>query len=375
MGEWVEQFALGQGGQLRVDQQAGAVRIKGVPGEMATVKASWPGSAELAEKIHFAHRPGLLEVEVQAESHGWFGFRADRNPVDLQIEVPLGTRCAIDTGSGPVEVVGTGAGVRLDAGSGPILLRHVGDVHLDGGSGQVLLEQATGEMRLDVGSGPVVVRRVTGSLTVDAGSGNQLFEAIQGPMRIDVGSGRVEMRGCQGPELRIDAGSGELRLHEIDVECLVVGIGSGRLLVDLARVAPGGKYQIDTGSGGVTVQLPSDADLDLQFDFDGGRLDLGGLPVQILEQERGELRGRLGRGGARLAIDTHGPIRLQPRSGQNVVPTRPEQVVVASEATDWELNQGAEQAVEQTMEEILDLVAVGKLTPDEADLLISRLGA
>lgn len=406
MGEWVEQFALGQGGHLRVDQRAGAVRIKGVPGEIATVKGTWPGTAEMADKLHLSHRPGILEVEVQAESHGWFGFQTDRNPVDLQIEVPVGTVCSIETGSGPTEVVGTGAGVRLDAGSGPILLRQVGNVHLDGGSGQVLIDQAVGELKLDLGSGPLVVRHVSGSLTIDAGSGNQLLEAIQGPTRINVGSGRVEIRGCQSPDLRIEAGSGELRLHDLDVQNLSAETGSGRLLVDLVRIAPMGRYQIDTGSGGVTVQLPVDADLDLNLDYEGGRLELGGLPVQVTEQERGEMRGRMGHGGARLEIETNGGIRLQPRPGESVPHMESacveRQTVRASEAAGWDDPEAvyaereaerAERATRrtefadaethrlvdrgasptQTLEEILDLVAQGKLSPSEADLLISRL--
>lgn len=461
MGEWVEQFALGQGGHLRVEQRAGAVRIKGVPGEIATVKATWPGSAEMAERLRLEHRPGVLEVEVQAESHGWFGFQADRNPVDLLIEVPVGTVCTIDTGSGATEVVGTNAGVRLDAGSGPILLRQVGNVHLDGGSGQVLIDKAVGELTLEIGSGPLVVRNVTGALTIDAGSGNQLLESIEGSVRIEVGSGRVEVRGCKGPELKIDAGSGELKLHDLAVQSLSVETGSGRLLVDLAQVAPSGQYQIDTGSSGVTVQLPVGADLDLDLNYEGGRLELGGLPVRVNDQERGELHGRMGRGGARLEIETGGSIRLQPRPGESARVEREPQVVVAAEAVGWEdpetafaereaewaereaereaeraereaeraereaeregeramreaeramregeramregeramregelaMREGgrslraldwsspevteAGRGTEQTLEEILELVAQGKLSPSEADLLISRLG-
>lgn len=431
MGEWVEQFALGQGGHLRVEQRAGAVRIKGVPGEIATVKATWPGSAEMAERLHLSHRPGVLEVEVQAESHGWFGFQADRNPVDLQIEVPLGTVCSIETGAGPTEIVGTGAGVRLDAGSGPVLLRQVGNIHLDGGSGQVLIDKAVGEAQLSLGSGPLVVRNVSGGLQIDAGSGNLLLETIEGSALVSVGAGRVEIRGCKGPELKIDAGSGELRLHDLDVEYLSAETGSGRLLVDLARVAPAGQYKIEGGSGGVTVHLPADADLDLHLEYEGGRLELGGLPVQMTEQERGELRGRMGLGGARLEIETHGGIRLQPRPGQSARRESPKvevPTVIAAEAIGWDgpeaereaelaereaeriereaeriereaerieheaermereaeriereaerIEREAEQIEhDETLEEILDLVAQGKLSPSEADLLISRLGA
>jgi hypothetical protein len=371
MGEWVEQFALGQGGHLRVHQHAGAVRVKGVAGEQATVRATWPGAAEMAEKLRLSHRPGVLEVEVLAESHGWFGltFQTDRNPVDLLIEVPLGTLCSIETGSGATEVIGTNDGVRLESGSGPVLLRQVGNVHLDGGSGQVLIEQVVGDLHLDVGSGPLVVRQVVGSVTIDSGSGSQLLESIQGPVRIDAGSGRVEVRGCQGRELRIDAGSGELRLYDLAVQHLAAETGSGRLLADLAQVVPGGRYQIEAGSGGATVQLPVDADLDLHLEFGGGRLQLEGLPVQPIEREHGEFRGRMGQGGALLAIETGGTIRLQPRQGQRAE----RQAVVAAEAAGWDDPEVSQTT--QTLEEILDMVARGELSPDEADLLISRLGA
>lgn len=425
MGEWVEQFALGQGGHLRVEQRAGAVRIKGVPGEIATVKGTWLGTAEMAEKLHLSHRPGILEVEVKAEGHSWFGFQSDRNPVDLQIEVPLGTLCTIDTGSGPTEVVGTQAGVRLESGSGSVLLRQVGNIHLDGGSGQVLIDQVVGELKLDLGSGPLVVRNVTGALTVDAGSGNQLLESIEGSARISVGSGRVEIRGCAGPELIIDTGSGELRLYDLDVESLVAETGSGRLLADLARISPMGHYRMETGSGGVTIQLPADADLDLNLEYDGGRLDLGGLQVQVTEREEGVLRGRIGLGGAlraatssgaqiapssevaaRLEVETNSSIRFQLRPGESLPhmgrPRVEQQTVVAAEAIEWDdsVEDEIEDEIEQddsddlqvevaeartgrqihretdrteTLEAILEMVAQGQLSPSEADLLISRL--
>lgn len=404
MGEWVEQFALGLGGHLRVEQRAGAVRIKGVPGEIATVKGTWPGTAEMAEKLHLSHRPGILEVEVQAESHSWFGFQSDRNPVDLQIEVPLGTVCSIETGSGPTEVVGTQAGVRLESGSGSVLLRQVGNVHLDGGSGQVLIDQAVGDLQLDLGSGPLVVRNVSGELLIEAGSGNQLLESIEGVARINVGSGRVEIRGCKGPELTIETGSGELRLYDLDVEKLTAETGSGRLLADLARIDPAGRYTIETGSGGVTIQLPVDADLDLDLEYADGRLELGGWQVEVFEQDEGELHGRIGHGGAQFKVETNGSIRLQPRSGESLPqgerPRAERQTVVAAEAIGWDDPVEAVCETEpvgcddlradaapgrtgrqprneadrtETLEEILQLVAQGQLSPSEADLLISRL--
>jgi DUF4097 and DUF4098 domain-containing protein YvlB len=431
MGEWVEQFALGQGGQLRIQQHAGAVRIRGVQSEQATVKANWPGTAEMADRLRLEHRPGVLEVEVQAESRGWFGLQFDRHPVDLQIEVPVGTACVIETGSGPVEVTGTGDSVRLDAGSGPILVRQVGNVTVDGGSGQVLIEQVDGDLRLDMGSGPLVVREVVGSVVIDAGSGNQLLEAIQGPARIDVGSGRVEIRGFQGPELRVDAGSGDLRLYDLAVTNLSVEAGSGRILVDLAQIDALGRYEIDSGSGGVTVNLPSDADLEIEVEYEGSRLDLGGLQFHVVEQERGQFRGRMGHGGARLKVETSGGVRFQPRNGEQVphgdrrfsepvviaheMPDlTPHEAALAHRATELaqhashlakhaehlathevhmahlakhELNQDHLAAMHElhqahhireerrgpTLREILDLVAEGKLSPAEADLLISRL--
>lgn len=385
MGEWVEQFALGLGGQLRVHQHAGAVRIKGVDGDQATVKATWLGTAEMADRLRLECRPGVLEVEVQAEVRGWFGLQFDRNPVDLQIEVPVGTACVIETGSGPTEVTGTGESVRLDAGSGPILLRQVGNVTVDGGSGQVLIEQVEGDLRLDMGSGPLVVRQVVGAVVIDAGSGNQLLEAIRGSTRLDVGSGGVEIRGFMGPDLHVDAGSGNLRLHDLDVQNLRVEAGSGRVLVDLARVDSVGRFEIDAGSGGVTVQLPTNADLEIDLEYEGARLDLGGLPIQTIDQDRGEFRGRMGRGGARLKVETAGGLRLQPRQGEGAPhgdrrdgedQVRAHEAELAQHVINLAQREAAERPDRgpgRSLREILDLVAKGKLSPEEADLLISRL--
>lgn len=428
MGEWVEQFPLGLGGQLRVHQHTGAVRIRGVEGEQATVKATWPGTAEMADRLRLEYRPGVLEVEVQSEGRGWFGLHFDRNPVDLQIEVPISTACVIETGSGPTEVVGTGESVRLNAGSGPILLRQVGNVTVDGGSGQVLIEQIDGDLRLDVGSGPLVVRQVVGAVVIDAGSGNQLLEQIQGSARLDIGSGRVEIRGFMGTDLQVESGSGDLRLHDLDVQNLKVDSGSGRILVDLAQVASQGRYQIDAGSGGVTVNLPSVADLEIDLEYEGARLELGGLPIRTLDQERGRFRGQMGSGGARLKVETAGGLRLQAREAQaghgehvtviahevprgaglaglvqqkvalaqQKVEMVQQKVALAQEKAAM-AQQKAIMAVQRvhgappepedevaapseapaghspTLREILDLVAQGKLSPAEADLLISRL--
>jgi hypothetical protein len=370
MGEWLEQIELGEGGRLRVEQQSGAVQVKGVPGRGATVRARWAGDAPVEERLRIQHRPGVLDVEVLPEERTWFGLRGEQNPVDLVIEVPVGTFCAVEIGSGPLEVTGTAAPVHVDSGSGPVRLHQVGGVHLDGGSGEVLIEQVDGEVHVDIGSGRLFVRQVHGNLAIDSASGSKVLEEIVGAIHLENGSGSLEVRRVSGPELLIDSGSGAVRLEELDVERLVLDAGSGKIWVDMTSIAPDGHYEIEAGSGGVTLHLPPDANLAFDLSSNSGSISVDGLPLTVSHRERRECSGRIGRGGAHLEISTgSGSIQLLPRQESGARRTEPneEAQVIAAEV---------EMAVPgdaPTLREILEMVADGRLSPAEADLLIARL--
>ncbi|MGB3544694.1 DUF4097 family beta strand repeat-containing protein [Rubrivirga sp.] len=159
--------------------------------------------------------------------------------------------------------------------------------NIDLGSGNVDVASLEGDLTVDVGSGNVNVEDVDGDrIVLDTGSGNVRAELLRGNVRIDTGSGNVEVDRVEG-ELSVDTGSGNVE----------VGLHSNTA------------SRIDTGSGGATVRLPRGADLDIDLDGSSVRID-DGLGFSG-DQERDRARGRIGRGGPTLRVNTgSGTIRL-----------------------------------------------------------------
>jgi len=222
---------------------------------------------------------GGREVTVAGSGSGMEAW------ADLRIAVPSGKDFAlylvagetslrdasgdflIDTHSGRVDVVGAGGGLMVDTGSGEVTVNGFnGDVSIDTGSGAVELNDVQGdEVMVDTGSGSVSGSRV-GAASV----------------HVDTGSGKVELRGVSAPDVLVDTGSGAVEIE---------------LLTDVDQL------EIDTGSGGVTVRVPSSVGAQLELDTGSGGIDVD-LPLEIRESERDHLEGVLGDGRGSIRIDT-----------------------------------------------------------------------
>ena len=98
-------------------------------------------------------------------------------------------------------------------------------------------------------------------------------------------------------------GSGNIDISEAAAD-VRVGTGSGRVRVN-GNPAPGKYWELVSSSGGVSLEVPSDASFRLYAHATSGRIQTS-LPL-LLEQEGGShsLRGHLGSGAARVEISTH----------------------------------------------------------------------
>ena len=163
--------------------------------------------------------------------------------------------------------------------------------------------------------------------SIDVGSGDVRLERIAGDLTVDTGSGEVTVGDVRGGEIRLDTGSGDVDADRLDGSSIVIDTGSGSVsigqLAGRARISTGsgdvelatdGEHalDIDTGSGEVTVRLPRNVSADLVASGGDVRVDRQ-LDFQGTERDR-SARGTLGKGGARIAIDTgSGDISLRSR--------------------------------------------------------------
>jgi DUF4097 and DUF4098 domain-containing protein YvlB len=328
MQTWEQTYQLPAGGGVRIEQGQGAVRVTGW--DQPLVKVTATGERH------------PVDVKVGQDKRG---LTVGVDALDLALYVPTGTPCEIESESGPVVVAGTQASVQIECGSGDIALRDVAGVQVETGSGTVAVQRSAGKIAVETGSGNIAVSDVSGTVSLEAGSGSIRAERVQ------------------GPKLTVEAGGGGLHLTGIAVDHLAVETGHGDVQIELAEVRPSGSYNVESGAGAVALAVPAGAGIDLDVETGAGKITYPGLEFRVLHAERGELRATLNGGGAQLSIETgNGNVQLRP-----VTATEPEARILKAVQGDAAL------ANSDQMQRILTLVEQGKLSPSDAEAILTAL--
>lgn len=385
MNRWEHVYEFSGPGHLEVDQRAGALRVVGWEKSAVQVKATWAGEGSIEDRLEVDAQPNLLSLAVKSYRTGFLGLVTD-DQLDLEIFVPRGTICNLESGSGPVTVESTRSHVMIDAGSGRVVVSDVtelnvdagsgsvqvfqvaGPVSVDAGSGRIELETALGPVALEAGSGSISTRRIGQGLRAETASGSVTVAEVEGGCYLETSSGSIQVSRIVSPEMHMETGSGSIRAEALDVKGLFVESGSGGVDVELVRIHPDGEYQIETGSGRVGVAVPATAGFNLEIESNGG-VDFGGLPVQILRREDSEISAVVGAGGPGLSIET-GSGSITFRTHQAPAPSQTE--VATTRLTDLVKDDPALEKSDQ-MARILKMVQEGKLTVQEAEQLLGAL--
>lgn len=295
---------------LQVTNLAGSVRI--VPGAdgiilRATVQAD---DAALAEAVRLDQKDrgdttsvtvrlpdGLDEVRYQDEQFRRLDVRleyegdrirvrgddGERLRVDLELEIPQGTKLELRQGVGDISVDGVDADLelslnygRLRAADGQgalVAATRAGDIDIKSQRGQVDAKAGSGDVRIEnmlgatvarTGSGDVSLRGVDGEMRVETGSGDLELEDVTGSVRARTGSGDVEFRDLRaGPALDIATGSGDVDAGGDLGALRDVTIRTGSGDVTLRSSTPLSlRLSLATGSGGIKVDVPVMGDVE-----------------------------------------------------------------------------------------------------------------
>ncbi|HLA90916.1 MAG TPA: DUF4097 family beta strand repeat-containing protein [Gemmatimonadaceae bacterium] len=213
---------------------------------------------------------------------------------DLRLLVPAGKHVEVHLGVGELDANRVDADLTLDAASARVTATGTkGNLTIDTGSGGIEVRGAAGdEISLDTGSGGVSATDVSGKrCKIDTGSGGVSGDRLScDDLTIDVGSGSIRVDDAKGSRIRLDSGSGGIRF----------GMTS----------APR-SLEVESGSGGVTISLPSNVNAEVEIETGSGGID-SDFPVQVTRMERRHLRGTIGDGSGRIRIETgSGSVRLR----------------------------------------------------------------
>lgn len=386
MQTWEQTYEFTTGGALEIEQIDGAIRIVGWEKPQVQVRASWPGEGRIEDRLDIEATAGRINLRVKPYRTGFLGLRQD-SLLDLEIFAPVGIRCEVDSGSGPVTVedtmgpaeIDTGSGrvvvsgiakAAIDTGSGSVQARVInGPATIETGSGRIDLEAVSGPAALETGSGSIAARRIGQGLRAETASGSIAVADVAGRLDLESGSGSIAISRVVSDHMQVETGSGSVRMQALDVGQLQVETGSGSVEVELVRIRPEGGYRVETGSGRVLLALPPDAGLRLELETHG-RVNYGGLPVQVLRQEDEQISAILNGGGPRLSVETgSGTITLKPYEGET--PAGDREVAVARLAEMVKDDPALEQSEQMTR--VLQMVREGRLSVEEAEQILRAL--
>ncbi|MDQ6633744.1 MAG: DUF4097 domain-containing protein, partial [Gemmatimonadota bacterium] len=174
---------------------------------------------------------------------------------DVRVLVPNGMTLFVRTGVGETTVDNVDGTLDVSSATGHVSVSHV-----------------RGPLTVDNGSGGTELTDVTGEVNLDSGSGGSTLDGIRGgTLHMDVGSGSLRGRAIEMREIVADVGSGGVRLAGVKTQKLHLETGSGGSDVEL--LAPVDDVQIEAGSGGVTLRLPSSLGATVDIETGSGGID------------------------------------------------------------------------------------------------------
>jgi Putative adhesin len=153
------------------------------------------------------------------------------------------------------------------------------------GDGGVTVNGISGRIELRSGDGGIRGTSLDGDLTVHTGDGGITLEGVQGRLDLNTGDGGIRVSG-KLERLKVHTGDGGVQLEA----------RTGSQLVE--------DWEITTGDGSVTLRLPEGINAELDARTGDGRISADEFGLRTDEDNRDELKGRLGAGGRALRIRT-----------------------------------------------------------------------
>lgn len=150
-----------------------------------------------------------------------------------------------------------------------------------------------GQVNLRTGDGKIEVSSLKGEMDLHTGDGSVNLDAVDGKLHASTGDGHIQASG-RFDELDLKTGDGH-----VDVRAT-----GGSALTN--------SWQLETGDGSVSLELPHDLAADIDLHTSDGHIDLD-MPVAAEGKLReNEIRGKLNGGGSLLTIRTgDGSIHLK----------------------------------------------------------------
>lgn len=142
-----------------------------------------------------------------------------------------------------------------------------------------------GKVDLRTGDGKIEIAGLKGEMDLRSGDGSESLEGVDGKLHASTGDGHIRASG-RFDEVELKTGDGHVEVHAAPGSSMATG------------------WRLETGDGGVKLDIPADLAADVDLHTSDGHIDLD-MPVTTAGKIReNEVRGKLNGGGSLLTIRT-----------------------------------------------------------------------
>jgi putative adhesin len=162
-------------------------------------------------------------------------------------------------------------------------------VHFGGRSAKLIVSvPARADLQARSGDGSIDVERIDGHVQLRSGDGSIRAHDMAGDLDVHTGDGSINVGGKLTGPFRARSGDGAIAVHA----------ASGS--------TAGADWDIVTGDGSVTLELPDGFGAELDAHTGDGRIHMQDMTLSNVSGEigRSSLRGRIGSGGRNLRVRT-----------------------------------------------------------------------
>lgn len=283
-------FAVREGGVLRVDTEGARIAVRGTGGDRVIVQLARGNdtAAELDEdfEVEMTQQGNDVSVVIKPRrSLGWIHFGWRREALELDARVPHRYDVDLTTSGGSIGVA-----------------ELKGDVRTRTSGGSLDFEAIDGTVLGRTSGGSIYIRDTHGNADVETSGGGIQIGTVSGTVRAHTSGGSIEIERA-GASVEATTSGGSIDIEEVAGPVSASTSGGG-IRAYLSK-QPDADCRLSTSGGSVIVYLEAGLALDIDASSSGGKVTTD-LPLLATASSDSRLRGVLNAGGPLLHLRSSG---------------------------------------------------------------------
>ncbi|MFC0504711.1 DUF4097 family beta strand repeat-containing protein [Micromonospora costi] len=199
--------------------------------EVRPSDAADESDVKAAQQVRVDYANGVLRIT--GPKAPVFYSRKTRS-VDVSVELPSGSRVAVEMQAGDIRCAGRLGECRLKTSAGNVRAERTGRLRVDTAAGHVTVDGVTGNAEVHTGSGTVRIGEVEGTAVVKNSNGSTTIDAVDGDARVRAANGDIHVERA-GAGVDAKTSNGGIRLGEVVRGTVTLDTAMGDLDVGIAE--------------------------------------------------------------------------------------------------------------------------------------------